>query len=98
MLIDCVTCKKPFEWSRTGPGAAPITCSYECRRKRRNQQNKRYRAEAPECPPDKHGTSAGYTHYLCDCSLCSKWAREYKQEWRRRRAGAPTEEKVAHGK
>ena len=78
-MRECVVCGTKFDWIG-GHGRAPITCSPECQRKRktRKSEESRQRAAKRGCPPDKHGTSTGYSHFKCDCHLCSKWAREYK--------------------
>lgn len=84
----CAECGKEFEWNsgilgRTG--RAPMTCSPDCQRARKTRQSEQSRQRAAKrgCPPDKHGTSTGYSHYKCDCSLCSRWARQYKAQRRR---------------
>jgi hypothetical protein len=80
---ECAECGKQFHWQP--PGRAPMTCSPACQLARKNRQSEQSRQRAAKrgCPPDKHGTSTGYSHYKCSCTKCSKWARQYKAQRRR---------------
>lgn len=82
----CVVCAKEYQWTPQPGSRRSKTCSEECRRRRHIQMNEksRQRAVARGCPPDKHGTATGYSHYKCVCIRCRKWASEYKKEQRRR--------------
>lgn len=81
-MRECAECGTTFDWQP--PGRAPMTCSPECQRVRKTRQSEesRQRAAKKGCPPDKHGTSTGYSHYKCDCEKCLQWARNYKQHRR----------------
>jgi hypothetical protein len=87
---SCAVCGKPFDYEPR-PGRPPVTCSPECQRTRktRKSEESRSRVAAKECPPDKHGTSTGYTQYKCGCTKCTRWARLYKQERRAITKGTP---------
>lgn len=76
----CVICHEEFELERRG-GAQPITCSDECRRRRRNQTLAAWRQRV-ECPENRHGTITGYNTYSCDCDACRIAEREYIQQRR----------------
>lgn len=82
----CVACGREYEWVPQLNRRRSNTCSPECRHRRHTQMNEksRQRAVARGCPPDKHGTSTGYSHYKCACALCRKWASEYQKERRHR--------------
>ena len=82
----CVVCEKEYQWTPQPGRRRSKNCSTECRRIRHLQMNEesRQRAVARGCPPDKHGTVSGYSQYKCTCTLCRKWASEYKKERRRR--------------
>lgn len=84
----CVVCGREYEWVPQ-PNRPPNTCSAECRHRRHVQMNEesRQRAVSRGCPPDKHGTVTGYSHYKCACVLCRKWASEYQKERRHKAAG-----------
>ena len=76
----CAVCQRTFAYEPY-PGRPPMTCSTDCQRKRKNHQSERcrQRAAARGCPPGQHGTVTGYSHYLCGCYACMRWAREYQQ-------------------
>lgn len=78
----CAVCNRTFE--QPAGIRARITCSPECALARRRGQNResRERAIAQGCPPDKHGTVTGYTHFRCSCVACRRWAADYKQQRR----------------
>jgi hypothetical protein len=86
--LICTVCGKEYEDDPTAPGRRPrVTCGApECRRarKHRKTQESNRRTHNTECPPDKHGTGVGYTLYRCGCPECSRWAREYQRERRRK--------------
>lgn len=65
-------------------GRPKTTCSPECAvlRKRQLRESSRQKATKRGCPPDKHGTSTGYTYYKCDCAACRKWAADYMADRR----------------
>jgi hypothetical protein len=84
MQRTCAVCGRQFEHPPKA-GRPPLTCSPECQRIRRTRLGdgiRAYHASRQDCPPDKHGTSTGYSFYKCDCPKCSRWARLYKQERR----------------
>lgn len=80
----CVVCAEEYEWTPQPGRRRSNACSEECRRLRHIAMNEksRQRAAAKGCPPDKHGTVTGYSHYKCSCTRCRKWASEYKKERR----------------
>lgn len=82
-------CGREFDYEPK-PGRPPVTCSPECQRKRKSSKSEesRDRHAHRKCPPDKHGTSTGYTWYKCDCAKCRRWARDDK---RARRAATRSE-------
>lgn len=82
----CVVCGYLFIWTPQPNRRRSNTCSPRCRDARRRQKNEesRQRAVARGCPPDKHGTATGYSHFKCTCARCRKWASSYQQERRRR--------------
>lgn len=93
-MRKCAECGKQFEWNSGllgNRGRAPMTCSPACAltRKTRQSEQSRQRASKRGCPPDKHGTSTGYSYYQCGCTKCTKWAREYKQHRRKVQAAHP---------
>ena len=77
---ECVECGKAFE-KDAWPGRPRITCSIECKRKRRNRQIKKYR-DKTLCPEHLHGTITGYSTYSCDCTPCRLANREYARKRR----------------
>lgn len=82
MRSNCAVCNRSFEQV---PGVRPrVTCSDECAQARKRGQNRaaREKAIAQGCPPDKHGTVTGYTHFRCSCALCRRWAADYKKQRR----------------
>jgi len=88
-MQTCTVCNRSFT-QEPHIGRPTVTCSTTCQRQRKNAQSKRsrQRAAAHGCPPGLHGTMTGYSHYLCGCYACLKWAREYKAERRRIRKEA----------
>jgi hypothetical protein len=80
----CVVCGARLT-AQPRMGRPSNTCSDTCRvvRKRARNEKSRQRAIADGCPPDKHGTSTGYSHFRCSCDACRTWARLYKRERRR---------------
>lgn len=82
-MPECLVCGTEFDWEPQ-PGRVPKTCSEDCRRTRKTQQSEqsRQRAAARGCPDHLHGTSTGYSHYKCDCTKCTTWARGYKRKRR----------------
>ena len=84
MHRECAVCGKGFE-HEPARGRVPMTCSPDCARIRKTRQSEQSRQRAAKrgCPPDKHGTSTGYSYYQCTCTLCSKASRLYRQARRR---------------
>lgn len=82
-MRQCLVCGNPFS-VETGPGRPPETCSAKCRAERKNLQREqsRQRAATRGCPPEAHGTASGYTHFMCSCAKCRRWARTYQQSRR----------------
>ena len=87
----CVVCGRAYEWVPQPNRRRSKACSEECRRRRHIQMNEqsRQRAVARGCPPDKHGTVTGYSHYKCACARCRKWASEYQKQRRQRQKAHP---------
>lgn len=82
-MATCAECGNPLP--KATMGRPSMTCSPACglRRKNRQSAQSRQRAAARGCPPDKHGTTTGYNHYLCRCTKCTTWARRDKARRRR---------------
>jgi hypothetical protein len=89
MLRTCAVCGRSFDWEPR-QSRPPMTCSRDCQRERKNvlSVQSRQRAAKRGCPDDMHGTMTSYTHYLCGCPTCTRWAREYQQARRAKAKGA----------
>lgn len=85
MIRQCLVCGNNYEHERVGRAGPVLTCSPECREERKAQQTKEShdRKAAAGCPPDKHGTAAGYNIYRCRCVQCSIWSRGYQRQRRK---------------
>lgn len=83
-MPECTECGTEFDHESLTGGRVPKTCSQKCRRARRTRQNEqsRQRAITRGCPEHLHGTSAGYTFYMCDCTKCCAWGRGDKRQRR----------------
>ena len=85
-MPKCVECGSVFE-KDAWPGRPRITCSADCKRKRRNRQIKAYR-DKTLCPDHLHGTITGYSTFSCDCAACKEANRLYARARRERLAAA----------
>ncbi|MEC4763797.1 hypothetical protein VT930_11850 [Mycobacterium sherrisii] len=79
----CVVCGNTFTFV-VPRGMRPVTCSAECKKKRKYQTNLRWR-ETTRVPDHVHGTVAGYVNYLCRCDKCKDAWAEYQVEYQRGR-------------
>ena len=78
-MRTCVVCGNAFP-EHIGMGRPPVTCSPECKSRRRQQQRDESiaRARKRDIPADAHGTSSGYTYWKCPCARCRGWSAAYQ--------------------
>lgn len=78
-MSTCVICGNEFP-DHTGMGRPPVTCSADCKSKRKQEQRETAIARAKErgIPDSEHGTANGYTFYKCPCAKCRGWSAAYQ--------------------
>jgi hypothetical protein len=88
-MRQCLVCGRKFLAPNT-LGRPPETCSLKCRKQRKSDQREdsRQRARRRGIPAHMHGTSTGATLYLCHCTECRKWWREYQRARRKAQKAA----------